>query len=536
MSIQHQTLESEFFADRAAHTAFLLMMQKSVKPVIELPKVSSLTAQTLASKLCLLGSTGAVAFYSAYFSWGSSRDFAELLKQQTGYHADAFFSALGEWFALSGIGINGLQAWDIILEEWDSMTATHAPEMYVLLQQKTWRQWIQHNPMIIVGILFSLFYAMPVGSITYRDNNLLVGVLVAIFNLPVAYRGIMNFFSRWWFDLPCRDPRIAVLRQTKKLIAERILISFTDLLQLPLTEIDSRIDAFCCLTQTPDRLAFLLNASGEAAPLYLAKHPLSIGRRFFVALAIVMIVPFQVGYVLEAFIAGNHFSETVGILFLVIAAMVYLGLSLDATEELARESWDGRNTVSHVLFPYLYSFMQIVIFVVGFFSGATLALTNYDDGQDLLDASEDAAICLESGGFLSDAIPNIFYAIALIALWMRQWSASRSSDASRRRLALFERFIQEVATLFKEMPTSVFDRLCESNVCLPKSQIRKVCQDNGMQAQAISSLFAPLSEQVSQHDDSPTAPLLSANQEVGGGRWNNPVFSTGSINYSGAHS
>jgi hypothetical protein len=487
-----------FHENKSAQTAFALAIKKAAESVTH-PPDSIIDKKTIAKAIFVHGGAVAVATYSAYFSWDSSRDFGTLLNYQTGLHSDFFAASTGYIFALAGLGTNSMQAADIILEEYLHFTRRHHPEELFLLHQETYIERVKSHITMITGMVFSIFAALPLGFITKRNSGLGNGIGVGITNIPVAYRGIMNSLTR----------AIALTSHTtpQKIIADRILLAFDETLQLPKEQLKAKTNAFCELTNTRDIIEFLLTGAAvqdteSQHTNYPSRLHLSRKRRAFIATAILLTVPFQIGYVLEAYRAGKDMHVVMAWISAALAMLNYFGITIDASDELAREVANGRKMLGDVLAPRFFKFMRYAILLAGALSGATLAFTNWSEltrdpvfqnrtgiDSSLFDLPEPTGYIFEAGGALSDASANSFYAISLVLLWIRLYMKAYCADPILRKVALLERMVTFVSNLFTKMSPEHFNVLIQDGTIIPTEVVQKVLEQNEAKKHTRFSLF-----------------------------------------------
>ncbi len=453
-----------------------------------------------------------LGMYSAYSYWVSSHDFAKLIAAQLGINSTAFVKWIGLYFALSGVFSNGCQSTVILLQQLLGLFTKTSKAVHYLLNQETWLRFIKRNWGVLIISVLAAFSVVPIGFVTNEDDGLVNAILIGMLVFLISCRGIGNFTGHMPTS-PNQTHRQKTLKKAQLLIAARLEQSLQEFLQLSRQEQQSTLNELALEYRKYNQnlLAKLLNLphytkrnSGE----YLTVTKPSLPRRIFIVLAL-LTVPFQIGYALLAYVAGKTVHLSLAVLALLIAILDYGGLAWDATEELARKTFDGQKTLSSILAPTLYFLAKICIFALGPGAGATLGLYNYrtltkhplpisynqTNSDCVFDAPPSIALTAEIIGFASDSFSNTAYAIELAALLIQLWAAYCSTNKFNKSLARLDDAINTLANLFKDMDSARFDEWLTTSSpeesLVPKGVLYTLFQQNGIPRKDVKTLFNP---------------------------------------------
>lgn len=464
-----------------------------------LPTIKPLTCSSISKEVFKQTTVFGVSVFSAVWSWAPSKRYATRVFYLLGLKAPVPEKSLQNFLAISGTSTNTMQSSDIALELVDRAIEGHSPEYKKLIGEETKCKAIKNNPGMLLTVVLSFFSLIPIGFITYADNsNFFLAILIAAANLPINYEGIDKSRKRLTPPNPLESKHIRNIKKAQAIFADILEHAFDNAIQEDdinerLAKLQGRKDA--------NYLEVLLTIGDSDKNIendqhvYSAEPTRSKKRWCLILLMMVFTVIPQSGYVSDSWKAANMVDKRdnyFAIFCVLLSGIVYAGLTLESAEELGSRVKDKRKNVPMHLNPKLRRVTIISIALMGVFSGATLALTNYEnfykDGSNLIKLPLIAAALLEAFGHLSDACANVYYSFNYVDHLLRSWYCFRSRDDEKRRLALFEKSVGHMAKLFRNMTAENFQNII-NNGDLPETTTSRILQSNGISQKDVTSIF-----------------------------------------------
>ena len=464
-----------------------------------LPVIQPLTCSSIGKEVFKQTTMFGASLFSAIWSWAPSKRYATRIFYLLGVKSQVPEKFLQNFLAVSGTSTNTLQSWDIGLELVDRVVEGRSGEYKKLVGEETKYKAIKNNPGISMTVILSFFSLIPIGFIAYSDvSNFFLAILIAAANFAVNYEGVDEFRKRLTPPNPMESRHIHNIKKAQAIFADVLEHAFDNAIQE--VEINSKL-AGLQGQKNINYLDVLLTIGNSdknienGEHVYRAEPTRSKKRWCLIILMMLFTVIPQSGYVSDSWKAANMVDKGdnyFAIFSVLLSGVVYAGLTLESAEELGSRIKDDRKNVPMLLSPQLRRISIVSIALVGIFSGATLALTNfenfYQDETNLIKLPLIAAALLEGFGHLSDACANVYYSFKLIDHLLRSWYCFRSQDDEKRRLALFEKGVQHTAKLFRHMTAENFQCIINDGF-LPELTISRILQSNGMSQKDVTSVF-----------------------------------------------
>ena len=475
---------------------FQTVLDERLERVISPPPAQPKNFFTLAPKLFIATFILGIGAVSASFSIGPSKDESDHLNTETDINDQHFYVSAMWWFVICSLFTNALQASGIIVDALLTLIGVHerSDDEKLLLEQPTFCSILSHNKHSVATLILATVAALSMGELAAEDapdnSKTILLFLVWALNIPLSERGLRdaveaipftpaNYVDSMRVKLGSLNPdqaaQHAAARKAKHLLSKRLHTSFDNFLQI--SQADDRqaiIDSFKNpALSTADKLCMLLNLTAtqpniESGPTTHgrrpATHPLSSLRLWgFVAPVTLLMIAAQNGYV---FASKNGIESLVensilGIVWLALAGGVYGGLTLESTVALTSNAFSGRKTLHQVLHPKTYKIALIIISLLGGFSGAPLADTNW---QTTGGVPEQTAVYLprnlrfanEALGGMSDPMANIYFALLCLQDLTIEWVKYFEENSHNRELIYFYELIKAFSSDFDTMPLHKF--------------------------------------------------------------------------------
>lgn len=490
-------LDSNYSDDAFQKTGeqFSAVFDKRLGDAIKPPPAQPRTFATMWPKVLSLFFIVLMGGISAVFSIGPSKDEAAYFEQEicpanSGFYIFAacllsFCSLITNTFQASGIMFNTVLAINSINER--------TAEEKFLLEQENFKSILLHNLYIVITSILAAITSLSMGELAAEDQSgrMHLAILVGIwtFNTIVANRGVMDFgkaipftpanhVDRLKVKLGKLDAKKASLnaaaRKGKNLLADRLKTSYKAFLQL--TDADWQA-VFELLERTDlssaDKFHILLNLGNTRTDTENgynfsgsrpANKPLNPYRNWlFVKPMVLFMCVAQFGYIFLGKIGIESLVKNIilSIIWLILAAIVYWGLTWESTKELTIHAADGQKTLFQITHPNAYKRSNALINLLGLFSGAPLGNANRtttgdSPGQTVVYLPPRLRTAGRWSGYASDVPANIYFS-KLFSRDLALLDAKYFAEESRIRQLIFLKILtDDFASDFEAMPIHKF--------------------------------------------------------------------------------
>lgn len=400
----------------------------------------------------------------------------------------------------AGVFVNALQAADILAEQIDDIREmrSRSSDWKLLLGDTTLLRALKRNGFVFLCLSLSVVSTVPLGVIMYQDGGSIIDVMLTMLsNIPVNYRGIHNLGA--YFPIPASgDPQIDALRKGQRILVQHVMSSYQHFLQEKRAVTSEALNAIN--EGVSDNMSFFLN-------LHLSKgmvrsKPKSCGHVFLDVLFVILFVAPQIGYVLDAYRAGQMIESdalAAPIILLILNAIIYAGLSLDAAFETAESIASRQKSIYSYFVPYFSVFIGFFLGIVGLFSGATAASANLSTMMDgygdpnataLVHPPKGVVRGFEVTGFIADGSTNGFYGrmyILLLARWAFMAFGGLRHPNDLKILKLDEA-VKNYCCLILNMNPENFKQVI--NMRQHKGRLHELFSDSTLRKDEVNAMFA----------------------------------------------
>ena len=470
---------------------------KAKKP----PPIRPLTLRSVVTECVKQSFIFGISVYAATGYFGPAKKYADRLLQLMNINNPSLKTGLGIFLGLADASTNTMLSSYIFLELVNNALKKRTQHHKFLVGEETRYKTIKNNPLFFFAVIFGLFCTIPIGYITYVDEDSLIqGILVGIANFPMSFEGVNTFSNRVFPYNRCASKQVKSIKKAQRIFADVLEYSFVRFLQRSEAEIDSTLARFQG-RQDINYINFILElgydfekVESDSFVYRRCSESSSFRYSLVLSLMFLMVIP-QLGYVVECWSAGLAFDDSniaLAVVAVIISGVIYSGLTMESAAELGSHVGDGQKTMPMLLAPRFRSIAVKCIFAIGIFSGATLARTNYENFYQ-----EDTAIfmmplyaslLMEIFGCLSDACSNVYYSLSFVDYVISQWFFFRSKDDSKRSLVLLEEGVMNTASLFRNMTPQNFQHTLQSGYITPRL-FHKILCDNKMDEEEIDDVF-----------------------------------------------